>query len=488
MDEVKISPLARRLAEENSIDWRQIRGSGPEGRIVERDILTYLAKVMAGEISAPHQPDISEPPPIAGFDPGNMEGMMGASAALAKEGVDLGALMADHKQSTQAPAFQAAVQPVPVQPAPVQATPVQAAQASQSEDIFELDLNMDEPMPPVAQIVAPENSAQQLSPSSSLAGDVELVTDDDIPAATTNTSEISGFQLDDLEFESPVESAPAPIPATPVAQIITPPAPPVITPPPIVTPPTPPIAAAIEIPAAVIAPIVAAPIIAAVAAPAPAPVETVAPIPVVPIPEAAIPAAPTPIKIAPPVQPTPPVQETPAAPIPAPAATPPASSHVVADYFSQTVLRRSFKATALLEAQKQLQHLGHETSLLAFVARSAKRNLKKLDLSNLSVAKLGDNGLLPIATPQIDGAFKDLLTNVEQAAPGNAVDLAVLDASALGLDDLVLPGIDLLLSLGRFDGERGSLSLSGSGVSARQGAAFLQSMAESLENPIGLIL
>ena len=49
MNDVGISPLARRLAEENNVNWRRLEGSGPEGRVVERDVLDFLAKVMAGE-------------------------------------------------------------------------------------------------------------------------------------------------------------------------------------------------------------------------------------------------------------------------------------------------------------------------------------------------------------------------------------------------------------------------------------------------------
>jgi len=57
MNEANISPLARRLAEENSIDWRQLQGSGPDGRVVERDVLMYLARIMSGEADLPTQPD-----------------------------------------------------------------------------------------------------------------------------------------------------------------------------------------------------------------------------------------------------------------------------------------------------------------------------------------------------------------------------------------------------------------------------------------------
>ena len=44
-----ISPLAKRLAEENNVEWQGLYGSGSDGRIIERDVLEYLARVMAGE-------------------------------------------------------------------------------------------------------------------------------------------------------------------------------------------------------------------------------------------------------------------------------------------------------------------------------------------------------------------------------------------------------------------------------------------------------
>lgn len=49
MTEPEIAPLARRLAEENNVDWRRLVGSGEGGRVVERDVLGFLARVMAGE-------------------------------------------------------------------------------------------------------------------------------------------------------------------------------------------------------------------------------------------------------------------------------------------------------------------------------------------------------------------------------------------------------------------------------------------------------
>ncbi len=42
-DGVRASPLARRIAEENQVDVRQITGSGPQGRIVKQDVLDFIA-------------------------------------------------------------------------------------------------------------------------------------------------------------------------------------------------------------------------------------------------------------------------------------------------------------------------------------------------------------------------------------------------------------------------------------------------------------
>jgi hypothetical protein len=86
MEEPKITPLARRLAEENGIDWRRLKGTGPDGTILERDILAFLAKVMAGEVDLPPMPE--SPPPLP-----PEEELKRAQAALEREGVDLSDLI-----------------------------------------------------------------------------------------------------------------------------------------------------------------------------------------------------------------------------------------------------------------------------------------------------------------------------------------------------------------------------------------------------------
>ncbi|VCU54197.1 hypothetical protein TTHN1_02004 [Thermus thermophilus] len=96
MEEPKITPLARRLAEENGIDWRKLQGTGPDGLIVERDILAYLAKVMAGEVDLPPQPEAPPPPP-------KEEELKRAQEVLGREGVDLAEVIPQEPEPTPRP-------------------------------------------------------------------------------------------------------------------------------------------------------------------------------------------------------------------------------------------------------------------------------------------------------------------------------------------------------------------------------------------------
>lgn len=48
MTELLISPLARRIAEENNVNWRALEGSDAGGGVNERDVLNYLGGVMLG--------------------------------------------------------------------------------------------------------------------------------------------------------------------------------------------------------------------------------------------------------------------------------------------------------------------------------------------------------------------------------------------------------------------------------------------------------
>ena len=42
--EAGISKLAKRIAEENKLDWTSIKGTGQDGLIIEKDVLMAVAK------------------------------------------------------------------------------------------------------------------------------------------------------------------------------------------------------------------------------------------------------------------------------------------------------------------------------------------------------------------------------------------------------------------------------------------------------------
>jgi hypothetical protein len=172
MMEPQISPLAKRLAEENSIDWRVIRGTGPEGRVIERDILTYLAKIMSGEIDPPAMPDASETPPPAGLAPdlGSISNLAAASAGMAREGIDLGSLLNAPAATPSTPSF---LEPVPT-PEP---------------EVVSAPMSFEEPVAPVAQHTMPASSLESISfgdapaPVVETPSSLESISFSDVPAS-----------------------------------------------------------------------------------------------------------------------------------------------------------------------------------------------------------------------------------------------------------------------------------------------------------------
>ena len=53
---VKASPVARRMAEESGVDLSRVRGTGPDGRVMERDVKAALASKAAAPKAAPQAP------------------------------------------------------------------------------------------------------------------------------------------------------------------------------------------------------------------------------------------------------------------------------------------------------------------------------------------------------------------------------------------------------------------------------------------------
>ncbi|HEX2032630.1 MAG TPA: dihydrolipoamide acetyltransferase family protein [Chloroflexota bacterium] len=92
---VRASPLARRLAREQGLELRTIRGTGPEGRVVERDVLAAVeerAAVATAPILAPTLPPPAPTP--AGLTPRRtikLEGMRRVIAERMHQSLQLGA-------------------------------------------------------------------------------------------------------------------------------------------------------------------------------------------------------------------------------------------------------------------------------------------------------------------------------------------------------------------------------------------------------------
>jgi pyruvate dehydrogenase E2 component (dihydrolipoamide acetyltransferase) len=51
--EIKASPLAKKIAKEKGVDLTQITGTGPGGRITEKDVLEYIARLETKKITPP---------------------------------------------------------------------------------------------------------------------------------------------------------------------------------------------------------------------------------------------------------------------------------------------------------------------------------------------------------------------------------------------------------------------------------------------------
>jgi pyruvate dehydrogenase E2 component (dihydrolipoamide acetyltransferase) len=65
VDRVNASGRARKLADQKGIDISQVEGTGPNGRITEKDVLAYIEKIAAAPESAAAAPAKLESPPAA---------------------------------------------------------------------------------------------------------------------------------------------------------------------------------------------------------------------------------------------------------------------------------------------------------------------------------------------------------------------------------------------------------------------------------------
>lgn len=74
-ERILASPLARKIAAEHGIDLRQVQGTGPKGRIVERDVLAYIEsrKATAVPAAAPAPMPVPAPAVAAALAEGRAE-------------------------------------------------------------------------------------------------------------------------------------------------------------------------------------------------------------------------------------------------------------------------------------------------------------------------------------------------------------------------------------------------------------------------------
>jgi pyruvate dehydrogenase E2 component (dihydrolipoamide acetyltransferase) len=75
---IKVSPLARRLAQENGIDLAQLTGTGPGGRITKEDVQGFVKTANDGPATAPQESVAPQPaPPATGSAPASTPSVSG---------------------------------------------------------------------------------------------------------------------------------------------------------------------------------------------------------------------------------------------------------------------------------------------------------------------------------------------------------------------------------------------------------------------------
>jgi hypothetical protein len=158
---------------------------------------------------------------------------------------------------------------------------------------------------------------------------------------------------------------------------------------------------------------------------------------------------------------------------------------VLTDYFQLFVARREINTKPLEDIRNQLSASlnNREITNELFLARAVARAVHLLDLDKFSLARLEGMGLQAYQVNGLQHSFLEALQGLSRASHGASEGLLVVDASKLGVDDLVLPGEIGVLALG----SHGKLTLSGN-LPPLKSTEFLQRIAELLENPVGLVV
>lgn len=529
MDQPDIAPLARRLAEENNVDWRRLRGSGDDGRVVERDVLEYLARVMAGEEAVDPTPepvpdgmeawpeddarafesdddldDLSEPtstveddiflfedtpagaPPLqepdaTGFaDADRPPGLLLAEPARDDEDVDEEDLLVAGDAEPLPPEH--TPKPAAAFRAPGRHGDDAAATAETDPDLPELFASSDEGEPwqdtPPAVFGDDAEAAGDVrsTPASRQGPSLDDALEDAEPEIYDGASGFDeGLELDEVEVDEPllvpddqldaVPSLDAPVGDAPVDAALVADVP----------------VDDVPVDAALVgdAPVGDAPVGAA-------PVDDV-PVDAAPVADAATEA---PLLVPPPAAPG--SDETTQAPQP--------SALPLLSY--GRVWRRQVDLSALVAAQADLAiELGRDSPLplSAFLVRAAHKALGGAGFVALALVEHAD--VRTVTLPVVADFASTVAALSDPLGRSDAVDadagvpaLVVADLSEFGVDDAVLRLGSPVLTLGRLlidnqsGGRRAMLALSGDGADGAEAAQLLARVGDLLEAPVRLVL
>jgi hypothetical protein len=266
----------------------------------------------------------------------------------------------------------------------------------------------------------------------------------------------------------PVWSAPEPVAAEPVLPVWSAPEPVVVQ------EPTIPVWSAPEPVAVVSEPVIAEVVPDALVVPEPVPVVAVPEPVVAPVTPEPVPAVAVPEPVIAPV----------AAAVVVPSYIAP-NTAVVSDFFQLFAARSHFNPKSLEDIRAQLKNSlnNRDVSTELFLARAAARALHLLGLEKFSLARLESGGLQAYTVNGLQHSFLEAIQGLARATPAASEGLLVVDASHLGVDDLVLPSAAGVLALGR----DGKLTLSGN-LPPLQSTEFLHKVVELLEHPVGLVI
>jgi hypothetical protein len=489
---------------------------------------------MSGDADLPTIVDVSEPDPGPGADFGALPGLdgvsnlAGASASLAKEGVDLSALLGSAPSASSMPAPSVPSMPdfdaVPSFDPPAFDPPSFSSSSSLSGSNLSAS-NLSEPAP------MPSFEADPISSSAAVAANDEFddaIFDLDLDALDDETPAVAASPEPEPVHVEPVHAEPVHVEPEPVFQPQIPmpdmteaaplaleadPIVPEIAVPEIAVPeiavPEVPAAPAFEFTPQPVAEVIPEPVQVEPVQVEPVQVEPAYdPEPVVPgfqpgyaagafgaaalavaatqaTPEPVAEVAPEPARVEPAH-----VEPAPAPWIATPAPTPsemPAAVTATRDFFTLSVLRRTFNPVALKDTLGSLSGaVDGGVPATVFLARAANR-AKLEGAAQISLARLEAGQLVTLETPALEASFREIVAGVAQAGhAASHADLLIMDV-ANSSEEIVVPVQGALLTLDGTNGEQATLTLAGK-FSATAGSGFLERVAAALENPLHLMI